>query len=523
MSFMRLLKKTQGREPGRAASQIVTLPAPVGGWNARDALQAMKKEDAVVLDNIIPDAGRVRLRDGFESHTTGMSGSYIESLMEYAPPSGASKLFSAAPANVYDVTSAGAVGAAVLTGKTNGRWQHTMFATAGGNFLCMVNGADGYFTYDGTTWTDSSASVVGVTAADLININAHMRRLWFIEKNATSLWYLGPDAITGTATELPVGPLMKLGGSLLAAGSWTNDGGDGMDDKLVIVTTKGEVIVYQGTDPDSAADWGLVGVFKIPEPVGRRCLVKIGGDLGIVTASGIALLSSILQSNASSQRKSTITNKIQRAFIEAYQAASGMHGWQIIEYPKQSLVIVNVPVAERATYYQFVVNVDTGGWCRFTGINANVWGILGDTLYFGGSDGKTYKFGETQSDNGEAIDWTIQMAFNKCGSPMNKIFQMVRPLMVATPGYAPGVQILVDYEQSSITVTAPPAAAGGGAEWDISLWDVSFWGTSVEKSRTWQSVSGTGAAASVVLVGSALDATFEFNEVDIMFQEGRWL
>jgi hypothetical protein len=35
----------------RAVSRTTTMAAPVGGWNARDALSAMAPEDAVTMQN----------------------------------------------------------------------------------------------------------------------------------------------------------------------------------------------------------------------------------------------------------------------------------------------------------------------------------------------------------------------------------------------------------------------------------------------------------------------------------------
>jgi hypothetical protein len=147
-------------QPNRAAaariSQVATLPPPVGGWNARDPLPSMKPEDAIVLDNLIPGVGSVSLRKGHGAYVTGL-GSYIESLMEYSPPSGTVKLFAATPTAIYDVTATGAVGAAAVTSLSNGRFQHTMFATAGGNYLVCANGANAVRNFDGTSWTTPAA------------------------------------------------------------------------------------------------------------------------------------------------------------------------------------------------------------------------------------------------------------------------------------------------------------------------------------------------------------------------------
>lgn len=517
-----LLSKQGQKRPGAATARIHSIPAPIGGWNVRDALQAMKPDDAVVLDNVIPGVGSVFVRPGFETWSTGLTGTHVETLMEYSPADSASVLFAATPSNIFDVTAGGAVGAASVTGLTNGRWQSVMFATTGGHFLCIVNGADNYRTYDSSGgWVDRSASVTGVTSSDLSNIAVHASRLWFVKDGSLSAYYLPAAAVQGAATELPLGGLCRKGGQLLALGSWTKDGGDGMDDLLVAVTSMGEVVVYQGTDPADAATWAKVGVFEVSEPIGKRCLVKVGGDIGILTSTGLALLSKVVGANRSGQGKVAITNKISGAFAEAYRQSGTAHGWQVIEFPRQSLVIVNLPVSvERSTAYQFVINIETGGWCRFTGIAANCWSLFGDDMYFGTSSSTVCKFGDAFDDDGSYIDWTIQTAYNKIGSVANKTFKMARPLMRAASGYTPALQILTDYEAGSSSLTAPTFNDPFTSEWDVAEWDVSGWGVTLVKRDTWMSVNGSGRALSVLMYGSVKDVTFEFNEIDVLYETG---
>ena len=60
----------------RPAAQVVrqrvsttrTKPAPVRGWNARDAIASMNEADAVTLDNWFPSAADVMLRKGSAEH-----------------------------------------------------------------------------------------------------------------------------------------------------------------------------------------------------------------------------------------------------------------------------------------------------------------------------------------------------------------------------------------------------------------------------------------------------------------------
>jgi hypothetical protein len=42
----------------------------------------------------------------------------------------------------------------------------------------------------------------------------------------------------------------------------------------VFMTSRGQCIIYSGTDPTSSSNWTLVGVFNLPPPLGVRCTVK---------------------------------------------------------------------------------------------------------------------------------------------------------------------------------------------------------------------------------------------------------
>ena len=53
-----------GRAPSTQRSQTVSVAAPIGGWNACDALGAMEPMDAVTLTNFWPGTNSVILRNG---------------------------------------------------------------------------------------------------------------------------------------------------------------------------------------------------------------------------------------------------------------------------------------------------------------------------------------------------------------------------------------------------------------------------------------------------------------------------
>ena len=167
------------RAAKQATARVASLPAPIGGWNARDSLANMKPTDAVQLVNYFPTATNVVLRGGFQKHATGLP-AQVETLMAY---NGATTqtLFAISNGAIYNVTTAGAVGAAVVSGLSGSRFEWTNVATPGGNFLYAVSGGNSPRLYDGATWTAitgaSVPAITGVTTSELDNVCLFKNRL----------------------------------------------------------------------------------------------------------------------------------------------------------------------------------------------------------------------------------------------------------------------------------------------------------------------------------------------------------
>lgn len=459
------------------------IPAPVGGWNTRDALADMPSTDAVVCDNWLPRTSDLHLRAGYTAHVTGLPAA-VQTLMDYTNGSTA-KLFAAAGTAIYDVTNTGAVGAAVQSGLLNARWQHINFATSGGQFLFTVNGQDDPRYYDGSSWTTSA--ITGFTASTAIHVNAHKKRIWLIKANSLDAYYLPTSSVAGAATLFPLGAQATRGGYLLAMATWTVDGGDGTDDLAVFITSEGEVIVYKGIDP--ASDFALVGVFLIPRPIGRRCFTKYGGDLVILTNSGVYQLSKALVTSRATP-KVAISDKIAGAINSYANTYQDKFGWQIALYPRGPFLLVNIPTSELVTAYQAVMNTTTQAWCRFTDINAICWALLEDNLYFGTSD-TVYVYDDTESDNDTAITGDVQPAFSFFSAPgLQKRFTMVKPIFAAGGTVSPSISMNIDFDN---TPPATPAlsSGAGGTPWG-SPWGSPWSGTGYAIRRDWQAVGGIG-------------------------------
>lgn len=496
----------------RGVAVSASIPPPVRGLNTRDALASMKPDEAVTLDNWFPRGNDIVLRRGFDEHVTGFSAA-VETLMEYSGPTTRS-LFAAAGTALYDATSAGAVGAALVSGLGNARWQHTMFTTSGGAFLVAVNGADVALNYDGSAWNTTPA-ITGVSSADLIDVTAHKSRLWFVEKNSTNAWYLAVDSIGGAAASVNLGSVWRLGGKLKTIITLSNDSGAGPDDYLAFVSDHGEVAMYQGTDPSDANAWALVGVFHVGTPIGDRPAIQVGGDSALITDEGVVSLLKAMQLERSAQSTAAITDRISPTFAGYAQSNRTRFGWQAISYPGANYALFNVPLAG-GTAVQLVMNVLTGAWCRFTGQAASCWGLFGTSLYFGGG-AAVYRADTGRSDNGTAIAGDVKTAFNYFSNREQlKQFLMLRPAFTSNGVPSPSVALNVNF--SDVAPTGTPSFSSSGSQWDQSQWDSAQWGGGNSINQTWTGVYGVGRCAAVRMITSTTNATLTLSAFDIIYE-----
>lgn len=468
-----------------------SLPPPVGGWDALNALADMPPENAVQLDNWFPDADRVSVRRGYATHSTGYPGP-VDSLMVYQPASGTARMFAASGAGIYNATGAGAVGSPVVTGRSNARFQTAQMTTAGGHFLLAVNGADTPQIYDGTTWADST--ITGPTPANLVWINMHQRRLWMGETGTLRAWYLAPNAVTGAATFFDFTGLASLGGSLIGMGTWTRDGGSGADDLAAFVTDQGEVLLYAGTDPSSIATWGLVGVFRIGRPLGRRAMLRAGADLIIMTDLGFVSLSDVLPVDRVQQSGATISRQINPAVVTAARTYRANFGWQAFLYPGSNMAMFNVPAINGA-FDQYVFNSITRAPCRFTNIPARCWGLLNEVPFFGAAN-SVCRFDTGTSDAGTNITASAVQAFNGFGSmAQKKLFRRCQVIMASDAPPSVGVDLALDY-RTQAPMPAVSGAINTAALWDDAVWDAGLWSGEAIFDQ-WRGVRGVGRVAAV--------------------------
>jgi hypothetical protein len=511
-----MLMQPLARKGGGAlqpVSRSYQTPAPVGGWNARDSIADMPIKDASILKNWFPGTSRIRVRRGFEEHVTSLA-SDTETLMVYSSGT-ADKMFAAANSAIYDVSTAGAVGAAAVSGLTNNRWQYVNMGTSGGRFLIGVNGADTPIKYDGSSW--GTSTITGSTSTNFIHVNVFKRRLFFTIRESLKFAYLPVENIAGAAAEFDLAPMATLGGYLMAMGTWTRDGGDGLDDLAVFYTSRGQVLIYQGTDPSDADAWAHIGTFRLGEPVGRRCMEPAGSDLLLISKDGFVPLSTAM-GNGRATGRLALSDKIRNAVSDATRDYGSNFGWQAILYPRGQMALFNIPTVEGETAEQYVANTGTGAWCQFTGMNANCWAIFNENLYFGGATA-VYKADTGFSDNGENIDADVQQSSTSLGYSGLKAFKMLRPVLTTDGRLTVALIVNIDDETRS-PVTAPSFTAPQGAAWNTTPWDTTPWNTGPTLAKDWVSVDGIGYRGAIRMRLTSNEFEVAWNSTDWIFEPG---
>jgi len=532
----KLSKKAQ---KGRAKAK--TLPPPYGGLNTRDSLADMEETDAAVLQNYWSSKTSVDARKGYTPWTSSIIG-YVETLMAYSG-STTNKLFAATSAGtIYGVTTQDsyltdengnyvttedgrtlvietAGSSTDVTGLTNGRWQYVNFATSGGNYLISANGADDVRSYDGTTW--ATPTITGVTSANLVHVNAHKERLWFVENGSLRAWYLPTKSIAGAASALDLRSVARKGGYLMAMGTWTIDAGYGVDDLAVWITSNGEVIVYRGTDPASATTWALVGIWEIGSPLGRRCFLKWGGDLLVINRDGVLPMSAALQSSRVNHSVA-LTDKIKPTFSEAALNYASNFGWQLVFYPNANQLILNVPEVERNRQVQYAMNTIKKTWWPFSGWNAGCWEVFNDILYFGGYQlvGRAWN---SNADAGTDISVRGIQAFNylnKAGIEKRVTAFETVYYTSGSPSVFGGVNVDFDTTENDSSLETRTSLYG---TWDTGKFDSALWAPAIDLRKSWNGARGVGNAFAPTINADINGIELQWVNSTIVYEEGAFL
>jgi hypothetical protein len=543
--MFRLATPQNTRRARPQVGNITALTLPSKGMNARDTFAAMGPEFAISLVNVIVEPYGLKTRKGYTEWATNFpSAAPVWTVMNYYPATAvpvtlalpfprsnftrliiepradplppAGKLFAAQGGQIYDVTAGGGgpwIAQAGVVGPTD-FWTWLNFQNLAGSFLCITNDGGGYAIYNGVSWSMPTqgagiGQINGVNPALFAFVASFKKRLWFVEKNSTRAWYLPVSQITGTVTQFNFGEQFRKGGHLVALANWTVDGGEGIDDYLVAISSQGDVVVYKGVDPDDATQFALHGVWDVGAlPVGRRSVTQTGGDVFILSQFGVTPLSVLLSASAlGAIEEKRMTYLIAPLIARLMRDYATFPGWQFRMVQKEELALIGVPLeAPQFGGQFFVLKTTSGAWSVLKNLPYVSTANIDAACFAGTRDGRVVRAFDGNVDNvhlneaaGTAIQCQVTPAYQPMGMPgQQKVFKLVRPTFITTLTPTLTLQILTDYglPKPTVTPTLPNLAQ---SLWNVDKWDEGVWSGVQQPIKEWLGCQGVGFVGTVQL------------------------
>ena len=512
-------------------SGAINTPSPVRGLVANSLHsggEAPGMDAAIWLYNMIPGEYGSRVRPGSSQFVedllgTGDVAGQVRGLMMYnsiAAGGALDHLFATNDLGIYEITdgSPTLLHSWTSAGGTAGWATSVNFTNVGGDhFLLLFDESNGYLIYEeGVGWRIPNDFQVGdPDPSELVQGVEWQGRMWFTERNSANAWYTKTaGGIEGDLAQLNMGSRFFKGGHLAQLAVWTVDDGSGMDDRLVAISSAGDVVVWElsGTfNPANPDDLKVIGrwfVGTVPE--GRRVASNWGGDLAILTDIGVITLTVVMSGvTASYASKAYLTADITRYIRSKMTHLRDFYGWQFELAPEHGVAIISSPEdLGAAENIQFVRNTNTGAWCMFRGLDMVSMLTTVNGFFYGTGDGRVMMLAGN-TDNVGGASGAIPIYFNMLthysdgGSPGTwKRPHFIRPSWIGDSEPTYSIKVMFDFDLSEFSSPAPPAIPEG-AVWDTSIWDLDMWPGSAQAYEKLVGTAGMGRHIAIGLSGQS--------------------
>jgi len=518
---------------GTAQARVAVLSsigAPTKGINDIDSLAATPDGYSITSRNMFPGNASMQVRAGTRKWVEGLT-EYVDRLFTYNAVDGTQQFFAATNDGIYDISDdTSSTAAPLVHALTDGSVTVTQYSLPSGQYLIAANGRDAPAYYDGTTWVAyTNVSLTGVDITKLDRPIVFKGRLWFIEIETMTAWFLGTDAITGALTRFDFNGVMPRGGYLYELATWSFDSGSGMDDNLLVRSSAGDVSIYQGTDPIDPQAWSLVSTYFVAPPLGTVSYADLGGDCILLTSAGLVPISKIVSGAASEALyENTLSRNISTTLNRLARSSNYQQNWEILLFAELNALVVSIPTAGNDAARQFIMNIQTGAWGEYR-LQATCFGIYNGVPYFGTSDGRVFQHSVTNpgrddvdfdGTGGIPIVSDFLAAFSYYGdSTTLKHFKLVRPIVQAAAEPAIRVTLALDYQLQDTTTFYTPQPPQSEYKWDAALWGSGEWGNTATIYRPWTSVVGLGFCAALRVQLTTIVPT-SFIAYEISYENG---
>lgn len=394
----------------------------------------------------------------------------------------------------------------------------------------------------GATWNYVSATVANVIGpsladqhnaftadpANFVFATVWKNRLWFVERDTTRGWYLPINSIYGTATSFDFGMRMRAGGLLTGLYNWSYDGGGGIDTLLVALSSAGDVVIYQGTDPSSASTFDLKGTWYVGGvPFGRKIVTDYGGDLLIMSLIGVVPLSKLVVGQPVSDNRQYETASIANLFNLYASTYKNNRAWSIFIHPQDNALEITVPStgSDSLPTIQLAMSFANKSWSQYRGLPIYSAGILRGQVYFGTTDGRVCintgyvdEVKLSDSTSYTPVDWSLLTAYQNLGNGNHKRIVSIRPAILSeTPN--PVYRVEARYNFALTEASAPTSVSPLLGTWDNATWDSTQWAFDYSSSQVIVGAAGIGRDTAIAIRGQAICRTV-LNGFIVMMNQG---
>lgn len=533
-------------------------PAPIKGWASNASIALDNPGFAEVMENFIPTQTGIRVRGGQRLAAT-VSSLAVTRLINYNGTT-TKKLFAASNNSIFDITSVASTSTpptAAVTGLTSTEISYITLSNAGGDFLLAFNGADLHRTYDGATWAANTPAITftgqpALTSSSITTASVHNNRIWMVQKNSKTAWYLPLDSIAGAASDFAVE--FRRGGKLLFIATWSSDSGSGSSDRIAFFSDEGEVSVFSGLYPGDAS-WQKFGLYDLPTPLGKYAFDKVGGDLLVATVNGIVPMSEVIAKDPAALSLSAITRNIEPDWKNEV-SFNGTRPWSFQKWTEKNIGFVSIPsptqlrttsaVWGTAVWGQdywgtsptveepigqtkcYVVNLLTGSWAKITGWDVRCMTVFDGKFYFGSSNGKVYIGDESGNDAGKSYECRLAYWPSNFGHVGHKVYSQCEGVFVNSTPISPKFSISVNNELNWPVAPGSPGESATAVKWDTGAkWDSGVkWdakGTKIVTTRKWNSLGRAGRVGAPMLqmtFNTSTTPDIEFTDLTATFTTG---
>lgn len=435
MSYARRKTLSRYGQPQQPSQEAFTFPASIAGVNASDGLTMMQPYDCIYTYNMMPSEYGLRLRLGYAEWAINCGedpprGSQdVRSIVPFESSIQSSvndRLFAVTSEGIWDVTlfnGQAPTQSAVFVDVTEDAGYGVFCEFTGdaadgdparGHYLFYADGRNGLWRYteasalweppvggvaDGEWWyaADPAEPTVRTAfpVADIAFVMNHKQRIWVILENDDDAWYLPVASVNGQLKRFTFGSKLPHGGNLVGLWTWSIDGGDGVDDYMVAIGRGGDVVIYQGEDPEitpdgsNAGPWSTRGTWFIGEiPESRRIVGEYGPNLYILSTFGLSSLADLL--NGATREQQTPSKRVNRFLRADVERGKDRPEWQIAIHPGDGFLQIITPKPTSMDYIQYTQNLQSQAWGFWESVPIISAASWNGEYYMGGLDGKVY-------------------------------------------------------------------------------------------------------------------------------------